>query len=280
MKEITINWHITEQCNYSCNYCFAKYTPNSKKELHYSKKSIETVLKNIYTYFSKEFKNHIIRLNIAGGEPSLSKNLSFIIQTAYKLGFKVSIITNASKLTKKFIELNAKYLSIFAISVDSLNEITNTQIGRIFRDETLKTSTIIKNIEQFRILNNDIEIKINSVVNSYNFQEYLGDFIDLIEPDKWKIFQALSFGTENYCTEKEFEIFLENHKKIKTPVFKESNEDMTDSYIMIDPYGRFYQNTEGHYNYSNSIIDFPIEKAFSQIKFDLSKFKNRYIKTS
>ena len=112
MNEITINWHIIQKCNYTCTYCFAKYEKYETKEIHQSKEKIEILLNNIYSYFNKKYDGYTIRLNLAGGEPSLSRNFDFIIKKAYKIGFKVSIITNSSKLTTKFIESNAKYIFI------------------------------------------------------------------------------------------------------------------------------------------------------------------------
>jgi radical S-adenosyl methionine domain-containing protein 2 len=277
MNEITINWHIIQKCNYKCTYCFAKYEKYEKKEVHESKEKIEILLNNIYSYFSKKYDGCTIRLNLAGGEPLLSRNFDFIIKKAYKVGFKVSIITNSSKLTTKFIESNAKYIFMFATSIDSITNNTNIDIGRVSKNEVIKVSHIIKNIELLRDLNKDIKIKINTVVNTNNYTEFLGDFIDLIKPYKWKVLQALSLTDKVYCTDKQFNKFLDNHKQVKTKIFKETNEDMRDSYIMIDPYGRFYQNSSGDYTYSDSILDIDINNAFKQINFDINKFNNRYI---
>jgi radical S-adenosyl methionine domain-containing protein 2 len=277
MNEITINWHIIQKCNYTCTYCFAKYDKYEKKEIHESKEKIEVLLNNIYSYFSKKYDGYTIRLNLAGGEPSLSRNFDFIIKKAYKIGFKVSVITNSSKLTTKFIESNAKYIFMFATSIDSIINNTNIDIGRVSKNEVIKVSHIIKNIELLRDLNKDIKIKINTVVNINNYTEFLGNFIDLIKPYKWKVLQALSLTDKVYCTDKQFNKFLDNHKQVKTKIFKETNDDMRDSYIMIDPYGRFYQNSSGNYTYSNSILDIDINNAFKQINFDINKFNNRYI---
>lgn len=277
MNEITINWHIVQQCNYKCTYCFAKYDKAFTKEIQLSKKEIEILLNKVYSFFSQKYKGTSIRLNIAGGEPTLSKNLDFIIKRAYEIGFKVSLITNSSKVTTRFIESNAKYISMFAISIDSITKSTNLSIGRVHKHETLQISKIIKNIEQFRKFNQKIQIKINTVVNQYNYQEYLGHFIDLINPTKWKILQALSTDKSIvYCTVEQFNTFLKNHGDISSKIYRESNEDMRDSYLMIDPYGRFYQNTNTKYNYSDSLLSTSVEDAFKSIEFDIDKFQKRY----
>ena len=281
MKEITINWHIIQKCNYKCYYCFAKYEKSQRKEIHYSKKEIEVLLNKVYKTFNRNYKNCDIRLNIAGGEPTLSKNLDFIIETAYRIGFKVSIITNSSIITTKFIRLNAKYLSMFATSIDSINRNNNLKIGREIKENTLEISQVFKNIELFRSFNKDIKIKINTVVNADNYNEYLGDFINLIKPNKWKVFQALSINSnEIYCNDTQYETFLQNHKKLKISTYSENNDEMTDSYIMIDPHGRFYQNTNGSYIYSKSILDITENEIMKCVNVDMSKYNNRYEENS
>ncbi len=277
MKEITINWHIIQKCNYKCYYCFAKYEKSERKEIHYSKKEIEVLLNKVYKTFNNNYKDYDIRLNIAGGEPTLSKNLGFIIETAYRIGFKVSIITNSSVLTTRFIRSNAKYLSMFAISIDSINKDNNLKIGRVQRETSLEISQIFRNIELFRSLNKDIKIKINTVVNKHNYNEYLGDFISLIKPDKWKVFQALSINAkEIHCSNIQYEIFLKKHEKLKVSTYAENNDEMTDSYIMIDPHGRFYQNTNGTYIYSKSILDITKDEILECINIDMDKYNERY----
>ena len=36
-KELVVNWHITEACNYKCDYCFAKW--DSKYGTYYGEKA-------------------------------------------------------------------------------------------------------------------------------------------------------------------------------------------------------------------------------------------------
>ena len=277
MNEITVNWHIIQKCNYKCYYCFAKYDNYDKKEVHNSKKEIEILLNKIYQAFSNKYKDYNIRLNIAGGEPILSKNLDFIIKTAYKIGFDVSIITNSSVLITRFISENAKYISMFAISIDSLNTNTNIKIGRIGNKNYLEIHQILKNISLLRKYNSSIKIKINTVVNNYNYAEYIGDFINLANPDKWKIFQALSINnSKEYCSKEQFSTFINNHKNLNMNIFSETNEEMIESYIMVDPYGRFYQNSGAIYQYSKSILELESNEIINHVNFDLKKYKNRY----
>ncbi|MDR1007648.1 MAG: viperin family antiviral radical SAM protein [Campylobacteraceae bacterium] len=278
MGEIVINWHITQKCNYKCYYCFAKYENEISNEVCCSKSDTELLLKRVFTFFVDKYKTQNIRLNIVGGEPTLSKNIDFIIQKAYHIGFRVSIITNGSKISKSFLETNTRFISLFAFSIDSIDSETNKLIGRSQNNRTIKDWEILNLIENIRSLNKHVNIKINTVVNKNNYREYMGDFINTIHPNKWKIFQALPINSDEiYCTNEQFNIFLKNHKNTIITPYKEHNEDMINSYIMIDPYGRFYQNTHYIHSYSKSILEIPIKKAFDSISFNIDKFKKRYI---
>lgn len=50
---------------------------------------------------------------------------------------------------------------------------------------------------------------------------------------------------------------------------------MTDSYIMIDPHGRFYQNTNGTYSYSKSILDITENEIIKYENVDMNKYNKR-----
>lgn len=56
---------------------------------------------------------------------------------------------------------------------------------------------------------------------------------------------------------------------------------MRESYLMVDPHGRFFQNsllTPGQgYAYSRPILEVGAEAAFAQMAFDTARFSARYI---
>lgn len=55
----------------------------------------------------------------------------------------------------------------------------------------------------------------------------------------------------------------------------ENNNAMIKSYIMIDPMGRFLQNTNNIYQYSRSFLEVGVLNALNDIKYDLVKFMKR-----
>lgn len=60
----------------------------------------------------------------------------------------------------------------------------------------------------------------------------------------------------------------------------EDNRDMHESYLMVDPHGRFFQNdpqVEGQgYLYSQPILEVGAAAAFAQMAFDSERFRARY----
>ncbi len=107
MKLISVNWHMTERCNYKCKFCFAKYNIHKKpicENLNKSKRLIETL------------KAHgAEKINFTGGEPLLCKNLGEIIKFAKELGITTSIVTNGYYLTEpigiNFLKNYAEYMT-------------------------------------------------------------------------------------------------------------------------------------------------------------------------
>nr|WP_275855984.1 hypothetical protein [Sulfurimonas sp. MAG313] len=102
-------------------------------------------------------------------------------------------------------------------------------------------------------------------------------FIKEVDPDKWKVFQALSINTnEIFCSDDNYKTFLKQHNNALPHINKESKDAMTESYIMLDPFGRFYQNSNHQYVYSKSILDVNVEEAFEEVRFNRVKFDARY----
>lgn len=277
--DIVINWHITEACNFSCKYCYAQWQDEGLgRELIIDRKKTENLIEQIALFFPS------CRLNIAGGEPLLfKKQLLHVLQYANSLGLKTSIITNGSLLTNDYVVQIAKYLSVIGVSIDSTILSSNLKIGRVHKknNQTIPPEDLKDFLLFFRKLNPNIEIKINTVVNDINFQEDMSTYIESINPNKWKILRMLPVTTQSLIIRTDqFSDFLSTNiksPKLKTVACIEDNIDMHESYIMIDPHGRFFQNQEkSNYNYSKPILECGIEVAFSQIHFDIKKFEHRY----
>lgn len=297
LDELVLNWHITEACNYRCGYCYAKWNiSETENDLCNNEISTEILLKDLYRFFSPS--NHSnplarwlswksVRLNLAGGEPTLyKKKLPTIIQMADEIGFNVSMITNGSLLDDDLIKRIIPKVSLLGISVDSTTHITNEEIGRVQGDKkTLSQNCLEHIIKTSRDINPTIQIKINTVVNNINCDEDMTQLLSNLNPDRWKVLRVLPNISNSYSIpDKCFSKFVERHLKFAKIMSVEDNDDMTESYIMIDPYGRFFQNQgqnqQQGYLYSQPITKVGSANAFRQISFNYKKFISRYKSTS
>lgn len=286
-RELVVNWHITEACNYHCNYCFAKWD-KQKNELMNDEDSVSKLMDEIQKLpsilngkYLTEFES--IRLNLVGGETFLNiRKVTRIIHQAKQRKFSLSAITNGSRLNNELVTLIANDFNSIGFSVDSLDSPTNIKIGRTEKSGVMDTDKVLKDISLIKELNPSIDIKINTVVSSLNQTEDLSAFIDQAAPNKWKVFKVLPVITrENEVSQDDFIEFLERHSKFENIISSEDNDEMTDSYLMIDPIGRFFQNSilGSGYSYSTPIVNTGIEEALNEINFDPGKFHGRY-KTS
>jgi len=125
-------------------------------------------------------------------------------------------------------------------------------------------------------------LKINTVINSTNFSEDIKDFIRFANPERWKVMQVLPIKGQNdtnieefIISKDEFNFFIENHREFSEIMVTETNTEIMGSYVMIDPAGRFFCNSEGTHNYSQPILEVGVDSAISKMNYDVKKFLNR-----
>ncbi|WP_369433974.1 viperin family antiviral radical SAM protein [Psychromonas sp. MME1] len=289
--ELVINYHVTEICNYSCKFCYAKWDrPN---EIHTQGYNAELMLEKLARYFFNEAGNKVksvfpyksVRINFAGGEPLILKNrFSQLIIKAKELGFNLSLITNGHYLTKEFVDNYGALFSMIGISFDSQSADVRKNIGRIDRKgNSFDEVDLINTVERLRKINPSISIKVNTVVNSLNYQESFVGLITQLQPDKWKVFQVLPvLNNHLLVTDKQFTEFGEHHAQLEGVMVIEDNDAMTNSYLMINPQGRFYQNssTQVGYQYGELILDVSVDQALSVCEINWETFTSRYQKPS
>lgn len=252
IPELTINWHILEACNYDCYFCYAKYQQKS----NFSRDFV-AILHDLSTLKGRrvDFKTgsataEKIRLNFAGGEPFLEKDLGQAILLAHDLGMRPSFITNGSLLTDEFIRTFGPMISVAGFSVDSFDVELNHQIGR--RDNKGKQVSVDRLFQMFalfRAVSPQTMLKINTVVCRENVQEDLSLSLCKLQPDRWKALRVIPIhGAENRgISDDEFSSFVNRHKNVPGRIVPEDNDDMHRSYLMLDPDGRFYQRDGSDY---------------------------------
>lgn len=262
-----------------CGFCFATFEDVRKTVLPKGLLPKNKAQKLVQLLVEAGFK----KINFAGGEPTLYPHLSDLIVLASDLGATTSIVTNGTKISEAWLAtLNGK-LDWVALSIDSINHSANKSIGRIFKGKSLSAQYFIDLAKTLKNMN--VRLKVNTVVCSENYAEDMSEFIGAIGPERWKIFQVLPIKGQNdgeierfTVTSEQFAGFLEINAKAKSygvTIVPETNSQMTESYVMVDPAGRFFQNSNGKYFYSEPLLDVGVDKALSQIHVNADTFHAR-----
>ncbi len=109
--------------------------------------------------------------------------------------------------------------------------------------------------------------------------------IQNLAPEKWKVLRMLPVVTSQLeVTDSQFNDFVARHSGLGAIISPEDNDSLTESYIMVDPKGRFFQNSAGTggggYHYSRPILESGAGNAFAGLTFSARKFLSRYSKQS
>ncbi len=262
---ISVNWHLWPRCMNKCKFCFGTFKEIKSVLTKEQALRIPSILKSVGTE----------KLSFTGGEPLLCPNLGDLIIETKNLGLTTMLITSGSLLTENFIDKYSSYIDWIALSVDSSNEETQYKLGRGTGNHIQKIKEIVEVIHGV-----GIKLKINTVVTSLNWEEEMSDLIGELSPDRWKVFQVLSVKGQNdehfrslEVSKMQFEAFVRNHNYLN-PI-AEDNAIMRGSYLMLDALGRFFQNTNGHLEYSSSILNVDPNKALNQVGWNFRKFIQR-----
>ncbi|TNF20026.1 MAG: radical SAM protein [Vibrionaceae bacterium] len=291
---LVLNWHLTEACNYRCQYCYATWkTSTCKRELIHDPDRTTALLSKLYRFFQPGNRANplfgqmtwsTVRLNLAGGEPLLhAGKLPDIVSQAQDIGFEVSLISNGSYLNDELLNQLVPNLTWLGISIDSASPVTNQAIGRADRrGRMLNLNELVASLLVARQSNPALRIKLNTVVNRLNYNEDLGSVIQGFAPEKWKVLRMLPVVNKQLTiNDEQFAAFVARHSSFGDILCAEDNQDMRESYLMIDPYGRFFQNSQlitgNGYTYSRPILEVGVGEAFSEINFDQERFSARYL---
>lgn len=272
----TVNYHMLKACNMSCGFCFATFSDIQQ----FSPLNPAQQMKLVAMLCETGFR----RINFAGGEPTLCRSLPDLIRLAKSHGLVTSIVTNGSRITNEWLDDLAGYLDIVALSIDTVYTETQIEIGRVERGKPPIDSQQYIALSQ-AIRGRGIRLKVNTVVNRANYTEDFRSFILAMKPERWKIFQALPVQGQNDARISEFTIsgsqfeqYVERNRTVEhngIKVVPENNDLMTGSYVMVDPYGRFFDNVGGRYKYSAPILDVGVTRALKRVSVDIGRFEQR-----
>ena len=190
------------------------------------------------------------KINLAGGEPFLyPKQLAMLCEYCkVELHLEsVSIISNGTKITERWLEKCGQYIDVLGVSCDSFNEQTNIEIGR----GTGENVTQLFRIRDW-CRKSGIKFKLNTVVCSFNWEEDMASTVEKLDLFRWKCFQVLEVQDENdaiatqteldkrkrnakrfVISNEQFAAFCSKHEHLQCFV-PESNELMASSYLILD----------------------------------------------
>lgn len=150
-------------CNQRCNYCLYKYWHGfNNASAHYrplTNSQIEKILSEL-----KELGGYY--LDITGGEPLTMQNFTFLLLTARKLGFRISMTTNGSLFTKFFVDMIAEIkIELVRFSINGAKASTHDKIVG-------KQGHFVKALKWIKFLKDKgISVEVNYTVIPQNFSE-------------------------------------------------------------------------------------------------------------
>lgn len=170
-----VSFEITGKCNLKCFYCCRGYL-NSPEKI-----SNELSTKDIIKIIKQARKEKCPSFLFTGGEPFIKEDFDKILKECQ--GCFVEVYSNGTLIGKPDnLKLIKKYVSRLTVSLDGTNSHNFYRKGSNYKD-------IIKNIALVKRNVNDVNIKINTLVNKKSVKELpsLYKILKSLKVDEWHI---------------------------------------------------------------------------------------------
>lgn len=275
----SVNFHLWAPCNMRCGFCFAPFHDVRRDILPKGHMGEQDCLRVTEALAEAGFA----KINFAGGEPTLYPWLPGLISRAKALCMSTSVVTNGSRPTESWLDSVSSSLDWVALSIDAIAPAILERIGRAAPGGPMEEDDYARIVGMVKA--RGIRAKINTVVCQENWQDDMSAFILRARPERWQVLQVLPVEGQNdgavnrfLIDQHQFAAYLTRHESVAArgiTVVPESNDLMTGSYLMIDPAGRFFDNTRGRHTYSSRILDVGMETALRQVSVDPETFERR-----
>jgi glutamate-1-semialdehyde 2,1-aminomutase len=218
-EPVFIDIRLNNKCNAMCRSC----RPGSSDLIDKEYVKLKLVNHSVGVTENPEYDSinldHIQRMYVAGGEPSINEYFIKFLNRCIEQGttdFELLISTNAAAITEKFANLIAKFSNVrFLISVDGLDNLNNYIRYPIVWNKLVQNIDLLDNIANGRIT-------FNSVISIYNGGMLfpLFDFLQSKYPHAQNSFSILSSPSfqriDNFPNK---EVALADLEKVKTLKF-------------------------------------------------------------
>lgn len=265
-----VNLHLLEGCNFHCRTCFAHF--DSKRLL--SVGEWKHIIDNLYK------SGQVNAVNFAGGEPFLYPHLGELVEYAHSLNLKVSIITNGSLVTKAWLDKYAHCVDMIGFSIDSFNRNISITMGRCSHNKQTFGIDEFLNIYPY-LLEHNIKIKINTVVNKFNYKEQFSHNLVGLKIDRWKVLKVKEFNNGKFNNHDLLITMEQFNEFVKANSYKNRivEDSLVNSYFVIDANGNLLDNSPEAYGTVGSLLTEKFNDVFSRFNFDRALYESRYTKT-
>ncbi|MFZ2969899.1 MAG: radical SAM protein [Minisyncoccia bacterium] len=251
MQTKEVCWNITARCNQKCRYCH-RFLNVFELDFRQNKKILYNLI-----------NSGITDLTWTGGEPLLYDRIDELFKIAYNKGVINKLITNGSILTTNKLNNICKNLDSVTLSLDSVDPKINVKVGR----GAGHFDRINQILKYFKKNYNQIKIRVNTVISSYNINEIpdLTLYLDKFNIDCWRIFifmplreTALKNKNDFWVSDEAFENikrYIIKNSKIKSLEFRRRG-DMESKYVLILADGDIaITDKKGDKKVGNALVD-------------------------
>lgn len=191
---------VTDLCNFKCHYCL----PNGYQGKRPRNELTLTEIEHLVRHFAKMGTK---KVRLTGGEPSLRKDITDIIQACHSTkGIeKIAMTTNGWKLEKHYHQWINAGLNQLNISVDSFDR---QEFKKITGHDSLPI--LLKTIDEI-IVDNRLNLKINAMLFKENHQQLLEQALNYIQsrPVAFRFIELMQ-------THENYDLFKRSHLSATT----------------------------------------------------------------
>lgn len=163
-----------------------------------------------------------------------------LLKLSYEKGIKNKLITNGKLLTKERIDKIYRYLDSITLSIDSIDENINEQLGR-GKNHFSEIETIL---DYIKLRKYNIKIRINSVACKLNLDSVnnLIPYLNNYNIFSWRIFKFMPLREKAITNKDYFDIDMDEYNSVIKKIKENSNipnidtriqSDMESKYILI-----------------------------------------------
>jgi len=158
---VSFDLELTSRCNNDCRHCYINLPAGDKNA-----KATELSAEEIKEIATEAVSMGALWCLITGGEPLLRPDFEKIYLTLKKLGLLVSVLTNATLITKEHIELFRRYpprdieVTIYGVTKDTYERVTR---------KPGSFNVFMQGLD--RLLKSDIKVRLKAMALQSNLSE-------------------------------------------------------------------------------------------------------------